>query len=371
MSTRDSAPIYVYIGTYTRSMPHVEAKAKGIYVCQQNPVTGELSPVDSVPAGENPSYLTLDPTGRYLYSVNEVIELNGKPGGGVSAFRIDPATGRPVFLNRQASRGDDPCYLALDRSGRNVLVANYTSGSVALLPIRSDGSLDPASCAIQHAGASVNPVRQQGPHAHSINVDPENRFAVVADLGIDELLVYRMDLAAGQLVLTENPPYRSAPGAGPRHLDFHPNGRLAFLLTEIGSTLTSFVYGPITGTFAEITTLSTLPAGFAEVNHTADVHVHPAGRFVYASNRGHDSIAIFGVDPATGALSALGYQSTAGRTPRNFAIDPTGTFLYAANQDTDTVVCFRIDQATGRLAPTGHVLATPTPVCVKFRVPSA
>ncbi len=366
MAGQAGAPTYVFVGTYTTALPHVQGKAEGIYVYQMDPATGALIHRHTVPGVANPSYLELDPRHRYLYAVNEVSEIDGQRGGGVSAFAVDQASGALTFLNRQLTRGEDPCHLCVDAAGRYVLVANYSGGSVAVFPVREHGELAPASDFVQHVGSSVNPQRQQGPHAHSINLDPTNRFAVVADLGLDQLLVYRFDRGQGKLIPNDPPSTSTTPGAGPRHLAFHPSGRYAFVVNEIASTLSSFAYDAERGILREVQTLSTLPADFAERNSCADVHVHPNGRFVYGSNRGHDSIAIFAIDEATGGISPVGHASTAGRTPRNFAIDPTGTFLLAANQNSSSVVTYRIDGATGRLTPAGPIAEVPTPVCLKI-----
>jgi 6-phosphogluconolactonase len=331
-----------------------------------DPVSGALTLVHTVADVPNPSFLALHPSRRYLYAVNAVPEIDGHPGGAVSAFAIDPATGALTFLNRQSSHGAGPCHVSVEHTGRFVLAANYGGGSVVMFPVQSDGSLAAASDFVQHTGSSVNPRRQEGPHAHSITPDPANRFALACDLGLDNVLVYRLDLEAGRLIPNDPPFVRTHPGAGPRHLDFHPNGRYVYVINELDSTLTVFTYDAERGVLEEIQTISTLPEDFAGQNTCADVHVHPAGRFVYGSNRGHDSIAIFRVDEGTGRLDAVGHVPTQGQTPRNFAIDPSGTFLYAANQQSDTIVAFRIDQGMGQLAPTGHVLSIPTPVCVKF-----
>ncbi|HJS09091.1 MAG TPA: lactonase family protein, partial [Pirellulales bacterium] len=246
-----------------------------------------------------------------------------------------------------------------------VLVANYGGGSVAVLPIDKDGRLRPASSFVQHKGSSVNPKRQEAPHAHSINVDPAGAFAVVADLGLDKVLVYRFDAAAGTLTANDPPHATVSPGAGPRHFAFHPSGRFAYVINEMNSTVTAFAYDAKKGTLSEIDTKSTLP-GPQQGNSTAEVQVHPSGKFLYGSNRGHNSLAIFRIDEKTGALTAAGHQLTGGRTPRNFGIDPTGKFVLAANQGSDSVVVFRVDQETGKLEETGQSIKVPTPVCVKF-----
>ncbi len=350
----------VYVGTYTNG------GSEGIYVLRQNSASGELTHVHTAPGVVNPSFLALDPGRRHLYAVDEVLEIDGHAGGAVSAFDVDGESGALTFLNRQASHGTDPCHVTTDRFGRYVFVANYTSGSVAVLPIQADGSLAPASDVVQHHGSSILPDRQLGPHAHSINLDAASRFAFVADLGLDKVLVYRVDLDRGKLIPNQPPGPSTKPGSGPRHFDFHPSGRFAFVINEISSTLTAYAFDSSAGTLSEIQTESTLPAGWTGENSTADVHVAPSGKFVYGSNRGHDSIVIFAIDERTGRMSYVGNEWTRGKTPRNFAIDPAGTFLYAANQDSDSIVTFQVDQSTGKLTPTGGTLSIPMPVCLKF-----
>jgi 6-phosphogluconolactonase len=356
----------VYVGTYTRIGPTRAGQAQGIYVYRLDPASGALTLASKIPKVVNPSYVVLHPNGRYLYAVNEIQTMDRKPGGGVSAFAIDLETGALRYLNRQSSHGTDPCHLSVDRNGRYLFVANYSSGSVAVYPLTDDGQLEPASDVVQHAGSSVDPERQTGPHAHSINVDPSNRYALVADLGLDQILVYRLDLERGKLVPNDPPHVATAPGGGPRHLDFHPSGRFVYVVNEMGSSITGYAYDAERGALRPLQTLSMLPEGFAGSNDCADIHVHPSGAFVYASNRGHDSIASFAIDSRTGLLTRLGWESTQGHTPRGFNIDPTGALLLAANQDSSTIVAFKIDAISGRLTPTGSTSAVPTPVCVKF-----
>jgi 6-phosphogluconolactonase len=267
-------------------------------------------------------------------------------------------------LNRQPARGAAPCHLVVDRAGKNVLVANYSGGNVAVLPIQSDGRLAEATGFVQHKGSGANPRRQEAPHAHSINLDAANRFAVVADLGLDRVMVYRFDGGAGTLTPNDPPSASVEPGSGPRHFAFHPNGRNAYVINEITRTVTAFSYDPRKGALTPFQTISTLPQGAPARGSTAEVQVHPSGKFLYGSNRGHDSIAVFTIGP-DGRLTFVEAESTQGKTPRNFGIDPTGTFLLAANQGTDSIVVFRIDAKTGKLTPTGHKADVPTPVCVK------
>lgn len=364
----DGSPTFVYVGTYTGQ------KSKGVYLFKLQPGSGAAADPTFVPLGvaaetPSPSYLAVDPARRRLFAVNEVEELDGKPTGGVSAFSIDPATGALTLLNQRPSMGKGPCNLIVDRAGRNVLVANYGSGTVAVLPVGADGRLGEATSVVQHTGSSVNPQRQKGPHAHCITLDPANRFAFACDLGIDKILAYHFDTNAGTLTPHETAAVPAKPGAGPRHLVFRPDGRFAYVVNELHSTVTAYTYDAQTGTMKELQTISTLPAGFEGRNSGAEVAVHPSGRWLYSSNRGHDSVAIFSIDQARGTLTYVDTQSTGGRTPRHFAIDPSGERLVMANQQSDTLQATKIDQATGRLTPFGPLVSVPTPVFVKFVPP--
>jgi 6-phosphogluconolactonase len=352
----------VYIGTYTGQ------KSKGIYAYRFDGATGRLVSLGLVAETTNPSFLTVHPSRRFLYAVNEIANYEGQKSGAVSAFALDPRTGKLTFLNQVSSRGADPCYLVVDKTGKHVLVANYSGGSVAAFPVRADGRLGEASAFVQHAGGSVNPERQQGPHAHSINLSPDNRFAIAADLGLDQLLVYRFDPTKGSLAANSPAFAKVNPGAGPRHFAFHPSGRFAYVINEMQSTVSAFAYDAAGGVLHALQTISTLPKDFAGKNDTAEVQVHPTGKFLYGSNRGHDSIAVFAIDAEKGTLTPVEYVATRGKTPRNFGIDPTGSFLFAANQDSDNIVVFRINPDSGRLTPTGQVVEVPSPVCVKFVV---
>jgi 6-phosphogluconolactonase len=284
----------------------------------------------------------------------------------VSAFAINPVSGKLTLLNEVPSRGSDPCYVSLDKTGNYVLVANYTGGSAAVFPVSKDGRLGESSAFIKLVGSSVNHERQAGPHAHWIETTDDNRFAVVADLGVDQLHVYRFDAVHG--ALGENDPAFAAldPGAGPRHVAFHPNTKSVYVVNELNSTVTSFSYDARHGALSPLHTVSTLPANFSGKNSTAEIHVHPNGKFLYVSNRGDDSITVFSLDPANGTLATVDRVSTQGKTPRNFEIDPTGTRLFVANQATGNIVVFRIDAKTGKLTPAGQVLEVPAPVCLKF-----
>jgi 6-phosphogluconolactonase len=351
----------VYVGTYTRG-----GESKGIYRLHLNSVTGEMTGLTPVAEAVNPSFLALDPQRKFLYAVSEISDLDGKPTGGVTAFRIDPATGDLTKINAQSSGGAGPCHLIVDHTGKNVLVANYGGGSAAVLPIAEDGSLKPASSVVQHEGSSVNPQRQKEPHAHSINLDRAGERAFVADLGLDKVMIYRFDPGAGKLAGNDPSAAEIEPGSGPRHFDFHPSGRFAYVINELASTITALAYDSATGALTELQTVSTLPSGFGGVNYTADIHVHPTGKFLYGSNRGHDSIVVFAIDEQTGELRHVQHQSTMGETPRNFGIDPSGRVLLAENQKSGTIYSFRIDSEEGRLSLSGHSIKVPAPVCVQF-----
>jgi len=360
MTQQNNEEFYAYVGTYTTDA------SEGIYVYRMDPATGALEFSSSAAAGENPSFLAIHPQQRYIYAVNEIGEYDGKSSGAVSAFSINSTTGALSFLNRQSSGGPGPCHLTVDSTGKFVLVANYGGGSVCMLPIGNDGQLREATDFVQHEGFSVNPGRQNSPHAHSITTDVANNFAFAADLGLDRIMIYRLDLTAGKLIPSDSPWVQVEGGAGPRHFDFHPSRRYAYVINELDSTFTAFTYDEANGRLNEIQTVSTLPVDFEGKSYTADVHVHPTGKFVYGSNRGHDSIVIFEIDETTGRLAYVGHEPTQGEAPRNFGIDPTGTFLLAANQNTNTIVTFQINQQTGTLTPTGHVTHVPSPVCLKF-----
>lgn len=351
---------FVYIGPYT------EAKSRGIYVCRFDTGSGKLSPPMLAAEVSNPSFLAVHPNHRFVYAVSEVARYDGQKSGYVSAFEIDRKTGKLSLLNQVSSRGGGPCHLVVDKTGKNVLVANYGGGSVAVLPIKEDGRLSEASAFVQHSGSSVIPRRQEGPHAHCVTLSPDNRFAFAADLGLDEVLIYRFDAEKGSLAANDPPFSKVSPGAGPRHFAFHPGGKYAYVINELQSTITAFAYDADRGALKELQTISTLPAGYVGDNSTAELQLAPSGKFLYGSNRGHDTIAVFSVNSANGTLAPVEQVSTQGKIPRNFNIDPTGLFLFAANQNSNNVVVFRIDAKTGRLAPTGQVIEVFSPVCVEF-----
>ncbi|MDG1832376.1 MAG: lactonase family protein [Verrucomicrobiota bacterium] len=350
--------LLVYIGTYTKT------EEQGIHWLKLEMATGKLTAVGKLAGQKNPSFLAIHPNKKFLYAVNEIGNYKGEKAGGVSAYSIDPKTGALTFLNQQSSKGGAPCHLVVDATGRNVLVANYTGGSVASLPISRKGRLRKASTFVQHEGSSVLKPRQASPHGHSINVSPGNKFAVAADLGLDKVLVYSFDAKGGKL--TPAGFTKVTPGAGPRHFAFHPNGKFAYVINEITLTVTAFGWDEAKGKLSELQTITTLPVERGKGMSTAEVQVHPSGKFLYGSNRGHNTIAVFSIDGKTGKLKAIQHQSTLGKTPRNFGIDPTGKFLIAANQSSGDVFTFHINQDTGELKPTSHSVKVPMPVCVKF-----
>jgi 6-phosphogluconolactonase len=351
----------VYVGTYTH-----DGQSKGIYLLKMTRATGALRIVGLVAETIEPSFLTISPNGRCVYAVNETTEYEGKPSGAVSAFARDRATGNLTFLNRVPSGGGAPCYVTLDRAGKFVLVANYVGGSVAVFPILENGGLGDASSFVQHVGHGPDADRQSSPHAHCIMPDPANRYALAADLGLDRVLVYAFDARAGKLSATPVAEAAMAPGAGPRHLAFHPSGRIVYVVNELDSTVATLRYDAKTGALRVLQTVPSLAEPMGGRNAPADIHVHPSGRFLYMSNRGHDSIAAFAIDKRTSTLQPLQWELTGGNWPRNFAIDPSGRFLFVAHERSSTIVTHRIDTRTGKLSPTGQTLELPSPVCIRF-----
>ena len=351
--------LLAFVGTYTRG------RSEGIYSLEMDLKSGALKRLEAVSGITNPSFLAVHPSRRFLYAVAEVGSRAAGDHGAVVAFAIDSKTGALSRLNQQSSQGVGPCHLVVDRTGKNVLVANYAGGSVAVLPIGEDGKLRPASSFIQHTGSSIH-ARQSAPHAHGIYLDAAGRFAFVPDLGLDKILVYRFDATKGTLTPHDVPWASVSPGSGPRHFAFDPTGRYAYVINELSSTVAGFSYDAPHGTLDSFQTVSTLPKGFDETNSTAEIHVAPSGKILYGSNRGHDSIAIFAIDEATGRLRLTGHEPTQGQVPRYFGIDPTGTYLLAANQKSDTIVVFRIDPTTGSLKPTGRSVSVPMPVCIQM-----
>lgn len=356
--------IDLYIGTYTHK------ESQGIYRCQFDPETGKLSEPELAAEAASPSFLRFHPDGSVLYAVNETESWEGQANsGGISAYAIggDGLT----LINRQATHGAAPCHVCVSPTGKSVYVANYTGGSIATFPVGENGGLEPAAQVIQHEGETgPNPRRQEKAHAHSVNLSSDGKRLYVADLGLDQMRIYDVG-DGGHLSESAVSPVAIHPGSGPRHFDFHPDGRAAYVLGELDSTITPCEYDSEAGTLKPIQTLSTLPDDFDPAGNTcADVHVHPSGRFVFSSNRGHHSIARFGVEDESGELRILGHESTRGETPRNFTLTDDGNFLLAANQDSDNIVAFRVDSETGSLTPTGSEVRVSMPVCLLLRPPA-
>ncbi|HXH48788.1 MAG TPA: lactonase family protein [Terriglobia bacterium] len=350
----------LYVGSYNT------AKGKGIHAFRFDAVAGRLTSIGLATEAVNPTFVTASADGRFLYATKEVALHQGKKSGSVKAFGINRRTGKLRFLNEVASGGTIPCYVALDKTDRYALVANYGSGSVTVIEARRDGRLGKVTAFDQYAGCGVNPQRQECPHAHSINVSPDNRFAISADLGLDKVLVYRFDQKTGALA-PNNPAYASVnAGSGPRHIAFARNGRFVYVIGEMKSNITTFAYDARRGTLRKLQTISTLPKGYKGQSDCAEVAVSPTGKFVYGSNRGHDSIAVFAADPKKGTLTPVERVPSGGKTPRHFAIDPTGSYLLVANQESNCVAVFAVDRKTGRLTPTCEKANVSSPACVRF-----
>jgi 6-phosphogluconolactonase len=348
-----------YVGTYT------DHGSKGIYAFRFDSATGRSTPLGLAVESAQPSFLAIASSGKFLYAINELSQFNGQPTGAVSAFAVHPKTAKLTLLNQVQSRGAGPAHIALDRSGKYALVSNYDSGSVAVFPVLEDGRLGEATAFVQHEGSSVNKDRQEGPHAHAAVFSPDNRFVIVADLGLDQLLVYRFDAARGSLG-SDPQIVRAVPGAGPRHLLFDAAGQHLYVINEMQSTVVAYAYDAANGTLSEVQIVSALPTGFPQTSEAAEIEMHSSGKFIFASNRGDDSIAVFAVNAKDGTLAAVEIDSTGGKTPRNFVLDPTGAWLLAANQDSDDIVVFRVDPGTGHLTRSGPELHVPSPVCVRF-----
>ena len=350
----------IYVGTYT------DKGSKGIYAYRFDPASGTIDSTGLAAETANPSFLAVDPNDKYLYAVNEVGNFQGRHAGAVSAYAIARETGKLSFLQQVSSLGADPAHLTLDRRGRYLLVANYTGGNIAVFPVEKDGRLGARTAFVQHAGSSVNKERQAGPHAHAVQVTADNKFVLVADLGLDELLVYRFDAKTGGLS-PANPPFvKVAPGSGPRHFAMTPNGKFVYLVNELSSTVIVYSFDGSSGRMTELQTISTLPGDFKGENTTAEIATDTAGKFLYASNRGDDTIAIFAIDAKTGKLSLVDRVKTGGKEPRHFTFDPTGKWLFAENQTSNDIRVFSVDPNSGRLTPTSHTLQVDSPVCVVF-----
>jgi 6-phosphogluconolactonase len=351
----------LYVGPYTNST------SKGIYAYRFDPKTAAIEALGVAAETPSPSFIIADPAGRFLFAVNEMGNPGGEPGNTVSAFAIDRATGKLTFLNKVSTRGSGPCHLALDHTGRWLAVANYNSGSVAVFPVGADGKLGEAAAFDQHKGSSVNPQRQRGPHAHCAVFSPDNRFLLVADLGLDEIVVYRFDAANGSIAANDPPFGKVPPGAGVRHLAFHPNGSVLYAVNEIAASVTAFHYDKANGALTEFQTVPAVPENYTGSKSGAEIAVNHAGTVLYASNRGDSAVAVFSIDPKKFTLTPVERVSTEGKTPRNFALDPSGRYLFAANQDSNTVVVFRVAAKTGKLTAAGKSITDAArPVCVLF-----
>ncbi len=347
---------YLFIGAYT------DSDEEGISIFQFDASDGELTYLTSAKGIKNPSYLAINEKKNLLIAVNEISNFNGENSGSVSSFRINPLTGSLTLLSQVPSGGGSPCYVSINKSATLAFVANYSGGNVSVFPMK-DGKLSNFSNLKQHSGSGATD-RQKAPHAHSIVLEPNENFALAVDLGIDQVITYSIDEKKG-LLSAENQ-YVLDPGSGPRHMEFHPNKRLAFVINELNSTITSCSYDAKKGSLSTVSRVSTLPSDFEGENYCADIHVSPGGKFLYGSNRGHDSMVIFQIDPESGTLTYVGHQSVKGNWPRNFMIDPTGKFLLVANQNSNNVVVFKIDAETGQLRSNGVEVQVNKPVCLKM-----
>lgn len=350
-----------YVGTYTGG------ESQGIYAYRVETAAGrdpQFVALGLAVEAASPSFLAIDAPRRLVFAVNETSEFNGQPTGSVSAFSADPATGKLTLINQQPSHGTSPCHLALAPSGKFLLLANYSSGSVAVFPVAADGRLGEATSVVQHHGQGPDPARQKGPHAHAVTFSPDGKFVFICDLGLDRAVAYRLD-AVGKLEAVAAAGATLPPGSGPRHLVFGTDGKFAYVLNEMASTVTALRYDAATGRMTELQTLSSLPADFAGPKGAAEIAVHPNGKWLYFSNRGHDSVTLFAINP-DGTLTYVAVQPTDGRTPRHFALLPGGEYLAAANQNSNTLRIYRVDPASGRLEPRGALVDAPKPVCVEF-----
>lgn len=348
----------VYVGTYT------DQESKGIYAYRFDSSTGRLTPLGLAAESANPSFLSSDSNGRFLYAVNEFDSYQGKPTGAASAFAIDSATGKLSLLNQVSSRDQGPAHIAIDHTGKFAFVSNYSLGSMAVFSLLKDGRLGDQVGFVQHKGSSINKQWQQGPHVHQVFLSPDNRFALVADPGIDQVMAYPFDGGTGKLgepVIAHAPP-----GSGPRHMVFSRDGKFLYVITELSSSVLTYAYDPKNGELRQVATISTLPKEFSGTNYAAEIEVHPSGKFLYASNRGDDSIAVFSIDTAKGVLKPVEFVPTKGKRPRNFVLDPTGSWLLVANQESDNLVVFRVNRETGRLTANGEALRVASPACVTF-----
>lgn len=355
----EESKLRIYFGTYTGK------GSDGIYTSLFSVVTGEMSePVLAIKT-DNPSFLTIHQNGKFLYAVNELGEYQGQPTGAVTAFAINRSDGSLTLLNQVPSHGGAPCHLSLDRSERFLFVANYSGGSIAVLPVNTDGKLGQATSIVQFQGSGKDSVRQQSPHAHFVQSTPDNRFVLVADLGTDRIMIFRFDASTGELTRNDPPHTELEPGAGPRHLVMTPLGTTIFVLNELNSTIARFEWGAPSGTMTKGETVSTLPPDFTGPNTAAEILVDSQGKFVYASNRGHDSIVRVAID-TDGKLSVKDWTPSGGQAPRHIGIDPSGRWLFASNQRSDIIALFKIDATTGALTQSPASVKVTSPVCLQF-----
>lgn len=354
----------IYVGTYTH-LPNQPNRSESIYIYAFDSSSGKLDFQSVVHDVVNPSFLTISKDRQFLFAVNEVDAFSGISGGAVSAFAIDPESAHLSLINAQPTHGASPCYVTLDATEKWAFVTNYMGGSIAVFPVADDGRLGEATAVIQNQGYSINPTRQEAPHPHSIVFDPTQRYAFVADLGLDQILIFRFDAASGQLLPHDPPAFVTEPGAGPRHLEFHPNSRYLYVSNELNSTVTVYTCDLEHGALKHQQTISAVPDDFVGINWIADIHVMRSGLFLYVSNRGHDSIAVFAINQQDGSLTLVETVSSGGQTPRNFSFDLNDSFLLVANQDSHNLIVFQMDKSNGRLTPTTSAISIPSPVCVQ------
>lgn len=350
----------VYIGTSSNSA------GTGIYVCRFDAEKGELAAPRLAAEIVRPNFIAIHPNGKFLYAVSDSGFSESEKGGCTCAFSIEAGTGNLTFLNKVSSGGDVPCHITIDKIGTCVLVANYSAGTVSAFPIQADGHIANAAIIIQHTGSSVDAERQKSPHPHSITLDADNRFALVADLGLDQLLIYRFN--PNSCTLTPHcPPWVSLkPGSGPRHIAFHPNCRYVYVINELANTVTAFNYDTAGAVLSEIQTITTIPKDYKGETYTSEIQIHPSGKYLYGSNRGHNSIAIFEIDKDKGVLTMVDIQPCGGKWPRHFGIDPTGKWMLIGNEQSDQISLFGIDSKSGKLTQTGISISVPSPVCIRF-----
>lgn len=351
--------LLAFLGSYA------DSSNPGLYACQFDTETGSLEIVDQADGLQNPTFLDVDHGSMKLYAITEGTDSNGQRCGAAAAFHFDPANGKLTLLNKENTVPAPTCHIALDHSRQCVMVSSYHGGMIGLSPLLEDGRMGVTADIHQHQGSSILPV-QDRPRAHSVFVDRSNRFAVVSDLGLDRILIYKLDLPGKRLI--PHGEVQISPGSGPRHFAFHPSLSYGYVINELNATITAFFYNEEQGDLGEIQTVSTLPESYKGDNACADIHISPDGQFLYGSNRGHDSIAVYAIDPLTGKLSLVEHASTLGGHPRNFALSPDGRFLLAANRDSNNIVTFSRNATTGKLLPTGSVLEVSKPVCIKFTV---